>query len=121
VEQEETEPPEDKPALREWAKARRARLDMAASSACIVARIAALPQFGAARDVLLYLALPGEVNVEGLLAFADGTRRFYVPRCAPKRRLAVHRFVPGETPLVNVPPFGIRELDPARGGNDPAC
>ena len=94
---------------------------MAAASSLLVARLAALPQFKAARDVLLYLAMVGEVNVEGLLAFG-GDHRFYVPRCAPKRRLAVYRYVPGETSLQNVPPFGIREPDPAQTPEaDPAA
>jgi 5-formyltetrahydrofolate cyclo-ligase len=111
---------EDKSVLRGWAKARRAGLDMAALSTVLVARLAALPEFKAARDVLLYLAMAGEINVEGLLALGDGRQRFYVPRCAPKRRLAVYRYVPGETPLINVPPFGIREPDRANEANPAA-
>jgi len=111
--------PKDKPALREWAKKRRAQLDMAAASARLVRRLAALPEFARARNVLIYLALFGEVNVEGLLAQNGDGRRFYVPRCAPKRRLAVHRFVPGETPLVSVAPFGIREPDTAAAARLP--
>ncbi len=123
VNDENTPLPKEKPALREWAKTRRATLDMAAVSARLVARLTALPEFETARDVLLYLAMPGEVNVEGLLAFGgDPQRRFYVPRCAPKRRLAVCRYVPGETPLIHVPPFNIREPDPARvGETDPVA
>jgi len=111
----------NKPALREWAKTRRAGLDRVAASLLLVARLAALPQFKAACDVLLYLAMPGEINVEDLLTLG-GDRRFYVPRCAPKRSLAVCRYVPGETFLRNVPPFGIREPDPAQTPEaDPAA
>lgn len=105
--------PKEKLALREWAKTRRASLDMAAVAARLAVRLAALPEFARARNVLIYLALPGEVNVEELCAQNGDGRRFYVPRCAPRRRLAVYRFMPGETPLVSVPPFGIREPDPA--------
>lgn len=107
----------DKPALRAWAKRRRADLDPGVLSQHLVERVAALPEFVAARHVLLYLAMPDEVNVEGLLSLADNAdqqRRFYVPRCAPQRRLAVHPFTPGQTPLVARPPFGIREPDPQR-------
>jgi 5-formyltetrahydrofolate cyclo-ligase len=103
--------PADKPALRQWAQERRAALDMVALSAVLADRVRALPEFAVARHILLYLAMPGEVNLEGLLT--DAERRWYVPRCAPKRRLAVHPFHPEETPL-RAGPFGIREPDPAQ-------
>jgi len=41
----------------------------------------------------------------------EDEKQWYVPRCAPDRRLAVHPYVPGETPLRRGP-FGIREPDP---------
>lgn len=104
-------PPPDKPALRDWAQARR----RSATPPDLTAPLRALPEFAAARDVLIYLAMPGEVNVEELAS--DATKRFYAPRCAPKRRLAVHPFVPGETPL-RPGPFGIRE--PANAEADPS-
>jgi 5-formyltetrahydrofolate cyclo-ligase len=54
------------------------------------------------------------VTVEALLSSGAGeAKQFYVPRCAPKRRLAIHPYVPGQTPL-RAGPFGIREPDPAQ-------
>jgi 5-formyltetrahydrofolate cyclo-ligase len=111
--------PSDKPGLRRWALERRAGLDMAALSEVLVAGLRDLPAFQSARDVLLDLALPGEVNVEALVA--DGSKRWYAPRCAPQRRLAIHPFAPGETPL-RLGPFGIREPDAVRTPEaDPAA
>jgi 5-formyltetrahydrofolate cyclo-ligase len=84
-------------------------LDWDGLSETLTARLRALPEMDEARHVLLYLATPDEVRVEAL---ADDPRRsWYVPRCAPGRRLAVCRYVPGETPL-RTGPFGIREPDP---------
>ncbi len=102
----------DKPALRAWAGRRRAGMDWDALSRPLVERLAALPELAAARDVLLYLAMPGEVRVEGLAEGDTGRgRRWYAPRCAPGRRLALHPYTPGVTPLRRGP-FGIREPDP---------
>lgn len=56
--------------------------------------------------------MPGEVRVEEVWAAGDG-KAWYAPRCAPRRRLAVHPYAPGETPLRSGP-FGIREPDPER-------
>jgi 5-formyltetrahydrofolate cyclo-ligase len=98
----------DKPALRQWAKKQRALLDMASLSEQLVTRLRELPECVAARHLLLYLAMPGEINVEALI---DTERQWYVPRCAPKRRLAVHEYVPQVTPM-RAGPFGIREPDP---------
>jgi 5,10-methenyltetrahydrofolate synthetase len=107
--------PTDKPALRRWALDRRAGLDMEAQTRVLTARLAALPEFQAARHVMVYLAMPGEVRAEDVIAqvlAAEGEgRHWYAPRCAPKRRLAVHPYTPGETPL-RAGPFGIREPDP---------
>jgi 5-formyltetrahydrofolate cyclo-ligase len=94
---------------RRWARERRATLDLAALSGQLGARLTALPLWDAAQHVLLYAAMPDEVDPLPLAALAD--KRFYLPRCAPNRRLAVHAFVPGETPL-RAGPFGIREPDP---------
>jgi len=102
--------PADKPAWRKWARERRAGLDIDALTTALVANLRALPAFAAARHVLLYLAMSGEVRVEEAWAPDDG-KSWYAPRCAPKRRLAVHPYVPGETPL-RAGPFGIREPDP---------
>ncbi|MBC8104020.1 MAG: hypothetical protein H7Z41_15715, partial [Cytophagales bacterium] len=103
-----------KVALRRRARETRAALDTRAISAQLRARIAALPEYQAARHVLLYLALPGEVRVEALMTLpGSASKQFYVPRCAPDRRLALHPFLSGTTPLVPGP-FGIREPDAAR-------
>jgi 5-formyltetrahydrofolate cyclo-ligase len=102
----------DKPTLRRWAQEQRATLDMAELSAVLVERLVGLPEFQAARSILLYLAMPGEVDLDALVTRAEALgRAWHVPRCAPRRRLAVHLFVPGETPL-RAGPFGIREPDP---------
>jgi 5-formyltetrahydrofolate cyclo-ligase len=101
----------EKAALRLQAKEIRATLDMPALSATLCRRIAALPEYSSAQHVLLYLAMPGEVTVEDLMIQeGSDTKQFYVPRCAPKRRLAIHSYVTGETPLRSGP-FGIREPD----------
>lgn len=103
--------PADKHSLRRWARGRRAELDRDGLSETLTSRLRALPEMEDARHVLLYLATPEELCVEALAE--DDPRRFwYAPRCAPKRRLAVCRYVPGETPL-RTGPFGIREPDPA--------
>jgi 5-formyltetrahydrofolate cyclo-ligase len=105
--------PDDKPGLRLWAQERRAALDVTTLSDVLTTRLRSLPEFATAHHVLLYLGMPGEVNVESLLDSDDAERRWYTPRCAPKRRLAVHPFVLGETPL-RPGPFGIREPDPVQ-------
>ena len=51
--------PADKPAWREWAKERRAGLDVDALMPALLANLRDLPEFAAARHVLLYLAMPG--------------------------------------------------------------
>lgn len=105
-------PLSDKPALRRWARRRRAVLPLPALSALLVERLSGLPEYtAAARHVLLYLAMPGEVNVEALLERdRENRRRWYAPRCAPDRRLALHPFDPARTSLVSGP-FDIREPD----------
>lgn len=102
-------PPDDKPALREWALRRRAALPVDALAAALRARIAALPAWESARDVLLYAATAAEIDLLPL-ARTPG-KRFHLPRCAPGRRLALHPFTPDRTPL-RAGPFGIREPDP---------
>lgn len=106
--------PTEKAALRTWAKQQRAELDLPGLSQKLVTRLANLPEVRKARHLMLYLALADEINVEPLIgALADDgiARTFYVPRCAPSRRLALHAYVPGETPL-RVSAWGIREPDP---------
>lgn len=102
----------DKPTLRNRAREQRAGLDMPALSRRLVERVRTLPEYAAARHVLLYLAMPGEVNVDDLVESSNAERQWYAPRCAPKRRLAVHPYTLGETP-VRAGPFGIREPDAA--------
>ena len=97
---------DDKPILREWAKARRGAID----SPGVLDTLTALPEWQAARHVLLYLALPGEIVVETLTATARG-KRFYAPRRASGRHLTIHPFVPGETSFA-VTAFGLREPPP---------
>jgi 5-formyltetrahydrofolate cyclo-ligase len=114
------QPPADKAALRAWARRRRDGLDWPALSEALIGRLAALPELAGAGDVLIYLAMPGEADVEAL-AERSPAKRWHVPRCAPERRLAVHRYVPGETALRRGP-FGIREPDPQREPEaDPAA
>ena len=103
---------EEKARLRAWARGQRATLPVDALTRSLVERLAAMPEFARAGDVLLYLAMPGEVRVEDVVSLAPG-KRWYAPRCAPKRRLAVHRYLPGET-VLRAGPFGIREPDPER-------
>jgi 5-formyltetrahydrofolate cyclo-ligase len=95
---------------RTWAKATRATLDITALTPALLANLRAVPEFTAARHVMLYLAMPGEVRVEDVI---EEGKRWYVPRCAPGRRLAVHPWVAGATPL-RAGPFGIREPDAER-------
>jgi 5-formyltetrahydrofolate cyclo-ligase len=85
-------------------------MDIDGLSGMLVERLRNLPSFQTARHVFLYLAMPGEVNVEALMTGHD-VRHWYVPRCAPQRRLAIHPYAPGQTPL-RAGPFGIREPDP---------
>lgn len=106
----------DKPALRRWAKERRSQLDLPALSAILRERLTALPEWRTARRTLLYVPLPGEVDLLPLTQ--DSTRRWHLPRCAPGRRLAIHPFVPGESSLI-AGPFGLLEPDPAVGETDP--
>jgi 5-formyltetrahydrofolate cyclo-ligase len=109
--------PSDKPALRRWARDRRSALDIPALTERLTRQIRTLPEFVASRHVLMYLAMPDEIAVEGLMTGlitpTENTKQWYIPRCAPKRRLSVHPFVPEETPLI-AGPFGIREPDSAR-------
>lgn len=101
----------EKAEMRERAKAFRQTLDITSLSVTLCERLAALPEYQSARHVLLYLAMPEEVTIDALLnSGVSAGKQFYLPRCAPKRRLAIHSYVPGETPLRSGP-FGIREPD----------
>lgn len=99
-----------KPALREQARILRTQTDAETISARIIAQLRDLPELAAARDILLYLAMPGEINVEPLAA--DITKRWYAPRCLPKRQLGIYRYSAGETPLTTSGKQ-MRQPDPA--------
>jgi len=86
-----------KPHLRDRARNLRQAQDTNALSAQIVARLRALPEIMQARDVLIYLAMPDEVNIDALVE--DQTKRWYVPVCVSKTQLQIHRYIPGETPV----------------------
>ena len=103
----------EKAELRLRAEAIRRTLDMGELSVLLCQRLAALTAYQTARQVLIYLAMPGEVTVEEVMRLRDSEgKQIYVPRCAPKRRLAIHPYVPGKTPL-QTGPFGIQEPDHA--------
>ena len=88
---------------RTWAKANRSPGD----AAPFLERLTALPEWQAAYHILLYLALPGEINVE-MLADVPAGKTFYAPRIAPRRALTVHAFQPGVT-LLETNAKGLRE------------
>uniref|UniRef100_I2Q1N9 5-formyltetrahydrofolate cyclo-ligase n=1 Tax=Desulfovibrio sp. U5L TaxID=596152 RepID=I2Q1N9_9BACT len=76
-----------KDALRREMRRRREALApafVAEASAAVAARVAALPRFAAAREVLAYLPVRNEVDA-GLLAkmVLDSGRRLLLPRCRP--------------------------------------
>ncbi|MBB4639110.1 5-formyltetrahydrofolate cyclo-ligase [Longimicrobium terrae] len=84
--------------------------ERARAEADIAARVWTVPEIAAARTLLLYAALPGEVSTD---VIADEARRrgilLVYPRCLDDRRLALHvvdrhdALVPGR--------YGIREPD----------
>lgn len=88
---------------RRWAAERPSTPD----SDALRARLVALPEWDAARAILLFAALPGEPDLSPLVD--DPTRRFFLPRCGPRRTLTIHPYAPGD-PLVTGP-FGLREPD----------
>lgn len=58
---------------------------------------------------MIYLAMSEEISIETILK-NQGSKEWYIPRCAPLRRLAVHPYQPEVTQL-RTGPFGIREPD----------
>lgn len=98
--------PTSKTGWREWARTHRESMD----AVPLLQRLAALAEYVAARHILLYLALPGEIAVEAL-ANAPGGKTFYVPRIAPRRALTVHPYRPGET-LTVTNAWGLRQPAP---------
>jgi 5-formyltetrahydrofolate cyclo-ligase len=104
--------PREKAALRRWARSMTFDpIDLASASKLVVDRILRLPEYLEARHVLLYLAMPHEVNVEDLMRHESRpTKAWYAPRCAPDRRLAIHEYDPLTT-VMRSGPHGIREPD----------
>ena len=102
--------PTAKVELRKWAQERRRGLSLPTLSETLTRRIPLLPEWGGANHILIYLGMPEEVSVEAVIT-SEPPRYWYIPRCAPSRRLAVHPYQPGVTPLRRGP-FGIREPDP---------
>lgn len=102
--------PTSKSELRLWAHERRTHLPRAALSEILARRISELPEWNAVTHVMLYLSMPEEISTETILTLPT-SKHWYIPRCAPQRRLAVHSFQPEVTPL-RPGPFGIREPDP---------
>lgn len=97
----------DKAALREWAKARRATLDIPTLSAVLTERLKTLPEMQKVYDRAIYLAMADEINIEGVID-SDANAFWYAPRCSPGRELRFYPYIPGVTPLTSGP-FGIRE------------
>jgi 5-formyltetrahydrofolate cyclo-ligase len=102
--------PAEKSALRKRARILRAQLDMPALSRVLIERLFDQPEFQQARNVLLYLATPDEVSVEQI-ALRGLDKRWYVPRCLPRRQLAVHEFH-GAASVLRWGAYGIREPVP---------
>ena len=76
-------------------------------SSAVVERIAALPEFRAARTVMLYRAVRGELSLETLPAHpAAAGKRFVYPRCVS--RTEMEAMLPGGW---KPGPFGIPEPD----------
>ncbi|MBB6051897.1 5-formyltetrahydrofolate cyclo-ligase [Armatimonas rosea] len=95
-------PASPKTEWRTWALEARRSLDRASLSAQL--HRALLPALVDAQHVLLYAATAEEIDLLSLVAALPETQ-FYLPRCAPQRRLAVHAY---PCPLVTSR-FGIRE------------
>jgi 5-formyltetrahydrofolate cyclo-ligase len=102
--------PTEKSELRRWAQERRTALPLSSLSEILVHRICELPEWEAAGHVMIYLAMPKEISIETILT-QQTSKRWYIPRCAPSRRLAIHPYEPEVTPL-RTGPFGIQEPDP---------
>lgn len=74
---------------RTWALAERRALDLPTLSATL--REALAPELATAQHTLLYAATEEELDVLGLASLTAKTG-CYLPRCAPKRRLAIHAY-----------------------------
>lgn len=96
---------------REWALAARQTRPLLALAQAL--REAVTPLLSEARHVLLYAATASEMDLLPLATCPE--TQFYLPRCAPKRRLAIHAY---PAPLV-LSPFGIREPEATAPELDP--
>lgn len=94
-------PGSSKAELRSWARRTRSQQE----PPVLWPILAELPEFEQATHILLYAAMPGEIDVLPLAETPN--KRLYLPRCAENRRIAIHAY-----PCPLVPgPFGIREPD----------
>ena len=109
----------DKQAVRALMRERAAAFlrdgDAQAESARILAAAEALPAFAAADCVLLYMALPDEVQTAPLLARWSGRKRLAIPRvCGQELELCEYdplRLRPGYRGIAE-PDSGARRIDP---------
>lgn len=106
-------PASPKSEWRAWALEARRTLDLASLSAPLHAAL--LPAVAGARHVLLYAATEWELDVLPLASELPEVQ-FYLPRCAPQRRLAIHAY---PCPLVTSR-YGIREPATSEPEVDPA-
>jgi 5-formyltetrahydrofolate cyclo-ligase len=91
-------PGSDKAGLRAWAR----NIRNASNPPMLWPLLAALPEFQRASHVLLYAAMKSEIDVLPLAELPG--RRYYLPRCAEERRLAVHGYpCPLETSRFGIP------------------
>jgi len=100
-----------KHSIRRWARDLRRQQDLPSLSRQIREVLSLTAPFSGSAHVMLFAAMPDEVDVLPLTDLAEVGKSFYLPRCAPGRRLAVHRYVPGRTRMRSGP-FGISEPDP---------
>ena len=84
-------PGQSKPDLRRWALERRARLDVGALSAALVAHVSAWLATLPPSTVLAYRAMAGELSIDGVVA-ADERHAWAVTRTPPRGPLSVHRW-----------------------------
>jgi 5-formyltetrahydrofolate cyclo-ligase len=97
-------PKASKTEWRTWALEARQGLDLPSLSVGLCERLLMELRDTPGREILLYAATVCELEVL-TLAHRLPEKRFYLPRCAPSRRLAIHAY---PCPLV-LSRFGIRE------------
>ena len=97
--------------LREWCLARRAHLapaDRRRISAVIARHVGAMPAFLDSRTVMLYLALPQEVQTDDLLEECHRKAKRVAVPVTTRHGLLAAQFRPGQDRL-KPGPFGVRE------------